>query len=233
MKNNSNNKTFLFINLKKFTLIVINEQSEVIFKKEHSTKDTSEKFDFNFFDEFINQNIFKIEKEFNEFIKSIFLIIDHSDIFSVNLSIKNKTNDVLLNANLINNLLSEAKSCCKETLEKVDVMHMKIDRFCINNNIFETFPENIKCENLSVDLCFICIPKKFLQILETILKKYQISVSKILSYQYLDSFMDMKSDEFRLVSKKILSGFNENEVTLTNKRSKNSGFFEKFFNFFN
>ena len=50
MKNNSNNKTFLFINLKKFTLIVINEQSEVIFKKEHSTKDTSEKFDFNFLD---------------------------------------------------------------------------------------------------------------------------------------------------------------------------------------
>ena len=233
MKNNSNNKTFLFINLIKFTLIVINEQSEVIFKKEHSTKDTSEKIDFNFLDEFINQNIFKIEKEFNEFIKSIFLIIDHSDIFSVNLSIKNKTNDVLLNANLINNLLSEAKSCCKETLEKVDVMHMKIDRYCINNNIFETFPENMKCENLSIDLCFICIPKKFLQILETILKKYQISVSKILSYQYLDSFMDMKSDEFRLVSKKILSGFNENEVTLTNKRSKNSGFFEKFFNFFN
>ena len=233
MKNNSNNKTFLFINLKKFTLIVINEQSEVIFKKEHSTKDTSEKFNFNFLDEFINQNIFKIEKEFNEFIKSIFLIIDHSDIFSVNLSIKNKTNDVLLNANLINNLLSEAKSCCKETLEKVDVMHMKIDRFCINNNIFETFPENMKCENLSIDLCFICIPKKFLQILETILKKYQISVSKILSYQYLDSFMDMKHSEFRLVSKKILSGFNENEVIFTNKKSKNLSFFEKFFNFFN
>ncbi len=233
MKNNFNNKTFLFISLKKITLIVINNQSEVIFKKELPIKDTSEKFDFNFLDEFINQNIFKIEKEFSEFIKSIFLIIDHGDIFSVNLSIKNKINDISLNANLINNLLAEAKSCCKETLEKVDVMHMKIDRFCNNNNIFETFPENIKCENFSIDLCFICIPKKFLQNLETVLKKYQISVSKILSYQYLDSFIDMNRTEFRLVSKKILNGFNENEVIFTNKRSKNLSFFEKFFNFFN
>ena len=44
------------------------------------------------FSEFLNENIFKIEKELGEFIKVIYLIIDE-EIFSVNLSIKNKINE--------------------------------------------------------------------------------------------------------------------------------------------
>tara|TARA_E500000178_G_scaffold278783_1_gene278365 strand:+ start:681 stop:1382 length:702 start_codon:yes stop_codon:yes gene_type:complete len=233
MKNNSNNKTFLFINLKKFKIIVLDDLNEVIFKKELLLKPSSEKFDFVLFDDFINQNIFKIEKELNEFIKFIFIIIDHNDIFSVNLSIKNKINDVPLNTNLINNLLVEAKSCCRETLEKLDVMHMKIDQFYVDNDIYKTFPDNIRYKDLSVDLSFICIPKNFLQNLEKVLKKYQISIVKILSYQYLNSFIDISGNEPGLVSKKILTGFNENEVIFTSKVLRNQSFFEKFFNFFN
>lgn len=233
MKNNSNNKTFLFINLKKFKIIVLDDLNEVIFKKELLLKPSSEKFDFVLFDDFINQNIFKIEKELNEFIKFIFIIIDHNDIFSVNLSIKNKINDVPLNTNLINNLLVEAKTCCRETLEKLDVMHMKIDQFYVDNDIYKTFPDNIRYKDLSVDLSFICIPKNFLQNLEKVLKKYQISIVKILSYQYLNSFIDVSGNEPGLVSKKILTGFNENEVIFTSKVLRNQSFFEKFFNFFN
>ena len=161
MKNNSNNKTLLFLTLNKFTLIVLDEFNKVIFKKELLLKVSSEKFNFELLDNFINQNIFKIEKELNEFVKIIILIIDHNDIFSVNLSIKNKINDVILNNNLINNLLIEAKSYCKETLEKVNVMHMKIDFFYIDNNIYKTLPDKIRFKNLSVDLSFICIPNNF------------------------------------------------------------------------
>ena len=233
MKNNSNNKTLLFLTLNKFTLIVIDEFNKVIFKKELLLKVSSEKFNFELLDNFINQNIFKIEKELNEFVKIIILIIDHNDIFSVNLSIKNKINDVILNNNLINNLLTEAKSYCKETLEKVNVMHMKIDLFYIDNNIYKTLPDKIRFKNLSVDLSFICIPNNFLQNLEKVLNKYQISLGKVLSYKYLNNFIDIANNELGLVSKKILHGFNENEVIFTHKRSKNLSFFEKFFNFFN
>ena len=233
MKNNSNNKTLLFLTLNKFTLIVIDEFNKVIFKKELLLKVSSEKFNFELLDNFINQNIFKIEKELNEFVKIIILIIDHNDIFSVNLSIKNKINDVILNNNLINNLLIEAKSYCKETLEKVNVMHMKIDLFYIDNNIYKTLPDKIRFKNLSVDLSFICIPNNFLQNLEKVLNKYQISLGKVLSYKYLNNFIDIANNELGLVSKKILHGFNENEVIFTHKRSKNLSFFEKFFNFFN
>ncbi len=233
MKNNLNNKTFFFINLKKISIIVFDDFNEVVFKKEVSLDTSSKKFNFTLLDDFINQNIFRIEKKLNEFIKSIFLIIDHNDIFSVNLSVKNKIKDVPLNTGLINNLLVEAKSCCKETLEKANIMHMKIDQFYIDNDIYKTLPDNIRCENLSIDLSFICIPDDILQNLEKIFKKYQISVSKTFSFRYLNNFMNIKSNELSQVSKKILDGFNENEVLLINKRSRNVSFFEKFFNFFN
>ena len=233
MKNNSNNKTFFFLNLKKISIIVFDNFNEVVFRNDLSLETSSEKFNFNLLDDFINQNIFRIEKKLNEFIKSIFLIIDHNDIFSVNLSVKNKIKDVPLNASLINNLLVEAKSCCKETLKKANIMHMKIDQFYIDNNIYKTLPDNIRCENLSIDLSFICIPDDILQNLEKTFKKYQISVSKTFCFRYLNSFVDIESNDLSQVSKKILDGFNENEVLLINKRSKNVSFFEKFFNFFN
>ena len=233
MKNNSNNKTFFFLNLKKISIIVFDNFNEVVFRNDLSLETSSEKFNFNLLDDFINQNIFRIEKKLNEFIKSIFLIIDHNDIFSVNLSVKNKIKDVPLNASLINNLLVEAKSCCKETLKKANIMHMKIDQFYIDNNIYKTLPDNIRCENLSIDLSFICIPDDILQNLEKTFKKYQISVSKTFCFRYLNSFVDIESNDLSQVSKKILDGFNENEVLLINKRSRNVSFFEKFFNFFN
>ena len=110
---------------------------------------------------------------------------------------------------------------------------MKIDLFYIDNNIYKTLPDKIRFKNLSVDLSFICIPNNFLQNLEKVLNKYQISLGKVLSYKYLNNFIDIANNELGLVSKKILHGFNENEVIFTHKRSKNLSFFEKFFNFFN
>tara|TARA_Y100001958_G_scaffold92020_1_gene62740 strand:+ start:1206 stop:1907 length:702 start_codon:yes stop_codon:yes gene_type:complete len=233
MKNNSKHKIFFFISFKKFTIIALDEFNEIILKKELLLKSAAEKFDFALFDTFINQNIFKIEKELNEFIKIIYLIIDYDGIFSVNLSIKNKVNKVFLNNDLINNLLIEAKSCCKETLKKATVLHMTIDQFYIDSYIYKTLPKNIRCENLCVGLSFVCIPSNFLQNFEKIFKKYQISIGKTLSYGYVNNFIEVSSNDLGSVCKKILSGINENEVILTNKLPKNLGFFEKFFNFFN
>ena len=233
MRSSSVNKTFIFISLNKFIIISLNELNKINYKKETIFKDQNKKFDLDLFSEFLNDNIFKIEKELGEFIKVIYLIIENEEIFSVNLSIKNKVNKVFLNNDLINNLLIEAKSCCKETLKKATVLHMTIDQFYIDSYIYKTLPKNIRCENLCVGLSFVCIPSNFLQNFEKIFKKYQISIGKTLSYGYVNNFIEVSSNDLGSVCKKILSGINENEVILTNKLPKNLGFFEKFFNFFN
>ena len=233
MRSSPVNKTFIFISSNKFIIISLNEANKINYKKESILKDQNKKFDLNLFSEFLNENIFKIEKELGEFIKFVHLIIEHEEIFSVNLSIKNKVNVTSINTKIINNLLIEAKNYCEETLKKAQVIHMKIDQFHIDNEYYKVLPDKVSCKSLSLDLSFICIPNNILNNFEKILNKFQISVYRTISYQYLHSFFKIRSNNLELVAQKILTGFNENEVILIEKKSKNSGFFEKFFNFFN
>ena len=69
------------------------------------------------------------------------MIIDHQNIFPIRLSIKNKFDNIIINSNSINKLILEAKSCCNKTLEDLDILHMKIDKFYIDGTYFKTLPE--------------------------------------------------------------------------------------------
>jgi len=232
MNNNTEYNIFLFLNFNRFIIVVLNEKDEVIYKKETTTNSSSNNIELGVFSEFLNQNIFKIEKELNEFIETIHIIIDHDDIFSVYLSIKNKIDNILLNTNTINDLLVEAKNCCKETLINNEVIHFRIDQFLIDNCNYITLPNKKECKDLSIDLSIICIPKNILKDLEKILGKYQISLGKTFCYNYLKSFSEVKDRNFYEIAQKAMNGLHENDVILTSKTSKNLGFFEKFFNFF-
>ena len=233
MRNSSINKTFIFISSNKFLIISLNEANKIRYKKETIFKDQNKRFDLDLFNEFLNENIFKLEKELGEFIKVIYLIIENEEIFSVNLSIKNKIDETQINTKIINNLLIEAKNYCEETLKKAEVIHIKIDQFYVDNEYYKVLPDKVSCRNLSLDLSFICVPNNILNRLEKILNKFQISVYRTISYEYLHSFLKINSNNLEFVAQKILTGFNQNEVILMKKKPKNPGFFEKFFNFFN
>tara|TARA_B100001057_G_scaffold178316_1_gene179114 strand:- start:126 stop:827 length:702 start_codon:yes stop_codon:yes gene_type:complete len=233
MKNKLENKIFLFLSIDRFTIVALNSIDELIYKKEIFINNKSNQIDLNFLDNFLNENIFKIEKRLDEFIKSIFLIIDHQNIFSIYLSIKNKFDNVKINSDSMHKLLFEAKSCCNKTLEDLDILHMKIDQFCIDGTYFKSLPEKKNCNNLSIDVTYICLPKRITKNIEDVLRKYQISLDRILSLAYLNSFLDKKNENLYLTAQKILDGFNENEVYIADKNSKKLGFFERFFNFFN
>ena len=233
MKNKLENKIFLFLGIDKFTIVALNSTDELIYKEEILTNNKSNQIDLKFLDNFLNENIFKIEKRLDEFIKSIFLIIDHQNIFSICLSIKNKFDNININSDSLHKLLLEAKSCCNKTLEDLDILHMKIDQFYIDGTYFKTLPEKKYCNNLSIDVCYICLPKRISKTIEDVLRKYQISLDRILSLDYLNSFLNDKNENLYAIAQKILDGFNENEVYIADKNSKKLGFFERFFNFFN
>ena len=233
MKNNLENKIFLFLGIDKFTIVALNSIDEEVYKEEILKDNRSDQIDLNFLDNFLNENIFKIEKKLNEFVKNIFLIIDHQNIFSIHLSIKNKFDNININLDSIHKLLLEAKSCCKKTLEDLDILHMKIDQFYIDGTYFKTLPKKKNCNNLSIDVSYICLPKKISKTIENVLRKYQISLDRMLSLDYLNSFLDDKNGNLYATAQKILDGFNENEVFIADRNSKKLGFFEKFFNFFN
>ena len=58
MKNNSKNKTFLFVNSKKLIIAVLDSENQTIYKKEALDKNSMSKINFDFLNGFLNENIF-------------------------------------------------------------------------------------------------------------------------------------------------------------------------------
>ena len=108
---------------------------------------------------------------------------------------------------------------------------MFIENYKIYNSYYSNLPKDLICKSFSLDISFLCLPNDLIQNLENILKNFQISVTKIISAKYVNTFFDGDQDIF-YITKKILDGYNENEVIFVEKTNKRQGFFEKFFNFF-
>ena len=110
---------------------------------------------------------------------------------------------------------------------------MLIKNYKVDEKDYSFFPDNIKCSNYSLDLKLICISDDLIKSLEMILKKYHISLNRVLNANYIEGFFSQNDSNFFSMAKKIIAGHNPNEVLFLDKTVKNRGFFEKFFNFFN
>ena len=234
MQNNLDFQTFVLVSPKKFVLTVTDLKNEIIFEKVYKNTHVDEIKEINYtaLGDFLKKNIIEIEKRLKKFIETVHLIIEYENIYSINFSIKNKVDIISLDTKIVNELLVDAKSCCKDTLKDVDILHITIDQFYIDDNYYDVFPDKKKCKNLSIDLSFICLPDYVLKNIKKLLSEYKVSIDKTYSYPYLKNFSNEKSKNIYEIAQKVMSGLNENEVFITDQDPKNKGFFEKFFEFF-
>ena len=235
MNNNFNYNTYLFLSKKKFILSVYEDNStEGFYEKQLNIENQLEDINYEKLDKFLNENIFKVEKILNNFVKKIILIIDTDQFFQFELSIKKKDYENSVNLKSFNYLIYEAKENCKKTIEKKRIIHLIINNYKIENEDYKFLPKDVENKSFSVDLKYICLSNEIIKNLEEILNKYQISLGQIVNADYIREFLTNKENQnIFLMTKKILTGHNPNEVNLVDKSLKNQGFFEKFFNFFN
>ena len=90
MKTDSEFKTFININSKNLAIRVFGLDKNIIYQNSLSLKNDSRNLDLNLISDFLEKNIFKIEKILGKFVNNIFLIIDHKDFFSIKISLKKK-----------------------------------------------------------------------------------------------------------------------------------------------
>ena len=133
-------------------------------------------------------------------------------------------------------LLKDARSQIKENYDNKVIVHMIIDKYLVDENSFTSLPDNVKFDNLSLEINFVCYSKDLFNELKEKLGNYHIEIKQILSARYIKDYFrndekDKKMDIFSMCQK-IIDGHNNNEILLVQKTRKNQGFFEKFFNFF-
>ena len=223
-------ETFLYLSNEKFVIIVKEDlKKEYFFKKEFTLDNNKDDIDFDLLNEFLNENIFKIEKVLKKFIQNINLILRHKRFLNIDISIKKDNFGKKINKKILNYSLADANRQIKENYSDYEIIHLLIDKYFINGCTYYNFPIDISSDYLVIDLKFICLSSNIIKNLEKIFKNYQIKISKIISVKYLeDYFKDNKSDIFSNCQK-ILDGTNQNEVQLISKNRKKMGFFERFF----
>ena len=226
-------QTYLYLDHNQFIIHVAEIfTNEKIYSEKLAIEESSTELKFSKLDEFLDSNIFKIEKKLNSFIKDIYVILDSKEFHSIKLSIKKDNNGNLINSETLTHPLNDLKNLCQSNLQNKKIVHFLIEKYLIDNKFYTTLPENVNCNIFSLDTEFICLSKNLIENIEKILKKYHISLSQILSASYLEKFKDNTDSTIFTTASRIISGFNSNEVMLTNRITKNQGFFEKFFNFF-
>ena len=233
MKNETNFEVFLFLSEKKITLSVISKTDfELIFQEEFFFENNSLYFNFEKLDFFLNENIIKVEKILSRFIESINVIINSKEFFNLQISIKKNDYNEKINTDILNYLIKDAKYQCEKTIKNMRIIHILIDKYLIDKTHFLELPFNQKCKNFSLDISFICFPEEIIKKIEKNLKRYHISLNKILNADYVYKFSNSQNVPLIEMASKIIDGYNKNEVKIVSKTQKNKGFFEKFFDLF-
>ena len=233
MSNDIDFEAYLFVSPQKI-IISINEKInfKTIYQKEVLINIGLKEIDYKEVDNFLNENIFLIEKKFQKFVKKINIIIESKVFFTVLVSIKDKNYDETISQEMLDHLLNEAKSQCEETIYGKKITHMIIDNYLINNKNHQFLTFGKKYNSFSLDLRFICLSKDIIKNFEQTLSKYQISIDQIVNAEYIKNFFEYERTDIFNMANKIINGCNENEVEIINKKYEKKGVFERLFDLF-
>ena len=225
--------TYLFISPSEFGIYLLNTKDfKNLYENKIQIRTENNEINLIILNEFLEENIFKIEKLIGGFIKNIYLIIESDKIINVNLCPQNKNYDQNINQNNLKNILTDAKDLFKENYREYKIMHMVINELLLDGSDYPKILGNIKTKEFNLEIEFLAVPNDLIIKIEDVLKNYQIKLTKHLSKIYLQNLFNLEETKLSIQAHKIINGYNENEVSLVSKKLKKQGFFEKFFQLF-
>ena len=224
---------YLSISQKKFEIYLLDKKNlKNIYKKEFNFENYTDQIDYNLLGDFLDKNIFKIEKLTGNFLKSISLIIENYNILNFSIGIKKKNYGEKINKQYLESSLIELKDLFKENYQNNKIMHFIINRYLIDDVNYTSFDQEINGEFICVEAKFISVPSILIKEISDVLAKYQIKIGSLFEKNYIQNFFEEQSLELTISAHKIKSGLNQNEISLVSKSYKKKGFFEKFFQLF-
>ena len=222
-------ETFLYISKNKYQISVYDKNTlKNLYIEEIKNNNEME---LNILSNFLDKNIYKIEKIIKNFIKNIILIIENDKILEVDISLKKKSYEKNVDQKNLENSLVEVKDVFKENYQDQIIMHMIVINNDKNGNHF-LLNNNKDGGYLFLEVNFISIPSNFTFYFDKLLESYQIKISRYMSGKYINSYIGEDATELSLIANKLNNGLNKNEVQLVSKNVENKGFFEKFFQLF-
>jgi hypothetical protein len=124
MIENSDFETFLYISKSKYQIYVYDKNNlKSLYNEE---VESSDEIELNILSQFLDDNIYKIEKMIKNFIRNIILIVDDDKLLEIGISLKKKNYEKNTNQKQLENSLVEVKDIFKENYQDLLIMHMII-----------------------------------------------------------------------------------------------------------
>ena len=135
----------------------------------------------------IQKIVTTLEKDSNEYIGNISLILDSPRMFSVGISLSKKFDGSKLKNTNIQFMVQEAKQQILKHYANHNVVHIIINNYKIDGDDYPYLPDEIKCDFISLDIFFICLPTDIVLYLKNIFSKLNILVDQIICSSYIKS----------------------------------------------
>tara|TARA_B110001452_G_scaffold266323_1_gene272893 strand:+ start:1130 stop:1840 length:711 start_codon:yes stop_codon:yes gene_type:complete len=181
----------------------------------------------------IESNIVEVEKVTSEFIKDIYLMIDIPDSITIGLSLIQDNENKIIKSKDVQYLIQDARQQILRSYFDKKIIHIIIENYTVDDVEYDYLPSDLSCKNFSVNIKFICFPKKLTSKLEEIFNNQKILISKFICSKYAKSVNKnddkLNSCEYGV---ELINDFNKQEVVIVPKKVEKKGFFEKLFHLF-
>ena len=225
-------ETYLYISKDKFQIFVLNKKKlKNLYSQELKIDHQFDFKDLNILLNFLDKNIYKIEKLIGNFIKNIILIVENEKNLKINMGIK-KSYETSLKQKSFSSNLTELKDLFKKNYQEQTIMHMCIVNYIFDGKRYSSFDSKLINDYFCIEVSFIAIDNKLVFAFDNVLEKYQIKIKQYMCGNYINNFIGDTGDEISIIANKLRNGLNINEITIVPKHKENKGFFEKFFQLF-
>ena len=225
-------ETYLYISKDKFQIFVLNKKKlKNLYSQELKIDHQFDFKDLNILLNFLDKNIYKIEKLIGNFIKNIILIVENEKNLKINMGIK-KSYETSLKQKSFSSNLTELKDLFKKNYQDQTIMHMCIINYIIDGKRYSSFDSKLINDYFCIEVSFIAIDNNLVFAFDNVLEKYQIKIKQYMCGNYINNFIGDTGDEISIIANKLRNGLNINEIAFAPKHRENKGFFEKFFQLF-
>ena len=128
-----------------------------------------------------------LEKNTNEYIDNINLMIDSPKMLPVGISLFKKLDGSELKQTNIQFLIQEAKQQILKHYTNYNIAHIIINNYRIDGVDYTYLPDEIKCDFISLDILFICLPTDLVLHYKSIFSKFNILINEIICSSYAKS----------------------------------------------
>ena len=165
----------------------------------------------------IKEIIVSLENNNDEYINSVNLMLDSSKMISIGISLSKKLDGTKLKKENIKFLVQEAKQQILQYYTNHNIAHIIINNYKIDGVDYSYLPDEIKCDFISLDILFICLPVDLVLYFKNIFSKFNILIDQTICASYVKSINYKENLDLTEHVSFIDVGFNKTSIVSYSK----------------